>query len=109
MVLVDGSDFRFPADYYVRVYNDKLTYRQHYVSAYKTDAPNTLIYTIHKLLVNVVIQLVDAEIYTTYIGENKGTFKLSANTDVEELLKIALSSALDKPVTLNNKAQLTLF
>lgn len=106
---MDGSDFRFPADYYVRVYNNNLTYRQHYASAYKTDAPNTLIYTIHKLPVNVVIHLTDTGIYTTYIGEHKGAFKLPVSTSVEELLKIALSSALDKPVTINNKAQLTLF
>lgn len=106
---MDGSDFRFPADYYVRVYDNKLIYRQHYASAYKTDSPGTIIYVLHKLSVNVVIQLVDTEIYATYIGKHKGTLKLPVTTDVGELLKIALSSALDKPVTLNNKAQLTLF
>ena len=106
---MDGRDFCFPSDYYVRVYNDKLTYRHHYVSAYKTNMPGTVIYTIHKLSVNVVIQLVDTGIYASYIGEHKGTVKLPTTTDVGEILKIALSSALDKPVTIAKQAQLTLF
>ena len=106
---MDGSDFRFPSDYHVRIYNDKLRYQNHYVSVYKTDSPSTLIYTIHKLTVNVVIHMVDSGIFITYIGPHKGSFKMPTEANIEELLTSALSSALDKLVTVSSKAQSTLF
>jgi hypothetical protein len=84
-------------------------YRRHCVNGYRTEAPNTLIYTIHKLPVKVVIQLTDAGIMTTYIGKNKGTFKMPDTTELGEILKVGLSSALDRPVTIESKFATTLF
>lgn len=106
---MDGSDFFSPRDYHVRTYNSKLEHQNHYVSAYKTEVPSTIIYTIHKLLVNVVIHLVTDGIFVTYIGPHKGSLNLPKNTDVREILKVALSLALDKPVTISDNAQPTLF
>lgn len=107
--MVDGSDFRFPRDYLVSVYNRKLEHQDYYISAYKTESQSTLIYALHKLSVKVTIQLIDSGIIITYIGPYKGTLKLSKNTDVKEILMIALSSALDMPVTISDSNQLTLF
>ena len=106
---MDGRDFSFPDGYYVRVYNDCLAYRRHCVNGYRTEAPNVVIYTIHKLSTRVVVQLIESGIMTTYIGKYKGTFKMPKTTELGEILKVAFSSALDKPVTIESKFSETLF
>lgn len=106
---MDGSDWLYPDDYYVRVYDDRLMYRKHCVNGYKTEEASVLIYTIHKLSTKVVVQLLDSGLQVTYIGRHKGTFKMPSTTDLGEILKVALSSALDKPVTVESKFSATLF
>ena len=106
---MDGRDFCFPDGYYVRVYNDRLEYRRHCVNGYKTEAPNIVIYTVFKLSTKIVVQLLDEGIQTTYIGKHKGTFKMPTSTELGEILKVALSSALDNPVTIESKFPETLF
>lgn len=106
---MDGRDFRYPDVYYVRVYNDRLLYRRHCVNGYATEAPNIVIYTIHKLSTKIVLQAADSHVNVTYIGKHKGTFKVPLTTDLGEALKIGLSSAIDKPVTIESRVSGTLF
>lgn len=106
---MDGRDFRFPAVYYVRVYNDCLLYRRYRVNGYSTEAPNIVIYTIHKLSTKLVIQSGDNHINVTFIGKHKGTFKVPLTTDLGEIIKVGISSATDKPVTIESRVSGTLF
>lgn len=106
---MDASDWLYPDGYYVRVYDDRLTYRRYCVNGYKTEEASILIYTIHKLSTKVVVQLLNDDIQATYIGKHKGTFKMPVTTELGEILKVALSSALNKPVTIESSFSATLF
>lgn len=106
---MDGSDFRFPDVYYVRIYNDRLLYRRYCVNGYATEAPNIVIYTIHKLSIKIVVQSGDEAIRVTYIGKYKGTFEVPITTDLGDILKFGISSATDKWVTIESRVSSTLF
>lgn len=106
---MDGRDFCFPNGYYVRVYDDRLVYRRHCVNGYTTENPCIIIYVLHKLRVKIIIQRLDTGIMVAYTGKHKGTFKVPENTKIGEIIKIALSSALDKPVTIESEFKATLF
>lgn len=106
---MDGRDFRFPDVYYVRIYDDRLLYRRHCVNGYSTEAPNIVIYTIHKLSIKIVIQSEDNTVRVTYIGKYKGSFELPITTEMGDILKSGISSAIDKMVTIEARVSSTLF
>ena len=106
---MDSRTHFIPDGYYVRVYDDRLVYRRHCVNCYKTEETNVLICAIHKLSVKVVVQILDDKIMSTYIGKNKGTFKMPRSTEMGEVLKVGFSSALNKPVTIESSFYSTLF
>lgn len=96
---MDGFDCRCVDGYYVNIYNEKLDYVTKRVSEYQTDNKSIRMYAVQGIGGKVVIQDEGNRLFVTYVGKRDGTFRLPMSTKIGEVLQVAISQMLDKPVT----------
>ena len=106
---MDGFDCRCVDGYYVNIYNSKLDFITKRVSEYKTEDENIRMYVVQGVGGKVVVQREGDRIRATYVGRHKGTFRLPGSTKVGEVLQVAISQMVDKPVTIETVQRDRLF
>lgn len=108
---MDACDFRSPVSFHVRVYDNKLNYRTHNVIPYKTNKPDTVIFSMMRSNEIVVVGLRDGRCFAENDRLDKPKWKeFPIEEDIRNVVCIMLARnnqivVLDNP----DESQDTLF